>query len=336
MGLCTLISKAPPTPWTARQSREPPTDPATWNRPRPLEPIPTPGTDPDRLDMPPPLEIPFDLAQQVAAALKEDVGPGDVTASLVPESQQVRGQVVSREAAVLCGAPWVAETYRQLDPRVALDWQVTDGERLEPGETVFHIEGPARPVLTGERTALNFLQLLSGTATTARRYVDAVAGTGCTILDTRKTLPGLRTAQKYAVRCGGARNHRLGLYDMILVKENHIAAAGSLAAAVASARRAGAGLQIEVEVESLAELEEALAARPDSVLLDDFSLEDMRAAVARVRASGAAVKLEASGGASLETVRAIAETGVDFVSVGALTKHVRAVDLSMRLAFSGR
>jgi nicotinate-nucleotide pyrophosphorylase (carboxylating) len=285
------------------------------------------------LDSPLP-EIPPDIAQQVSAALREDVGDGDVTARLIPPSQSVRGGVVSREAAVICGAPWVAETYRQLDPRVAIEWQVADGSRVEPGQTVFRIEGPARPVLTGERTALNFLQLLSGTATAARRFADEVAGTGCIILDTRKTLPGLRTAQKYAVRCGGARNHRMGLYDMVLVKENHIAAAGSLAAAVAAARRAAGGIRVEVEVETLGELEEALAAGPDIVLLDDFTLDDMRAAVARVRAAGSLVKLEASGSASLETVRPIAATGVDFISVGALTKHVRAIDLSMRLAFS--
>jgi nicotinate-nucleotide pyrophosphorylase (carboxylating) len=281
-----------------------------------------------------PPEAPPDIAQQVAAALREDIGGGDVTARLIPETERARGEVVSREAAVICGAPWVAETYRQLDPRVALDWLVAEGGRVEPDQIVFRIEGPARAILTGERAALNFLQLLAGTATAARRFADEVAGTGCAILDTRKTLPGLRTAQKYAVRCGGARNHRMGLYDMILVKENHIAAAGSLAAAVSAARRAAAGIQVEVEVESLAELEQALAAGPDIVMLDDFRLDDMRSAVARVRAAGSPVKLEASGSASLDTVRPIAETGVDFISVGALTKHVRAIDLSMRLAFT--
>lgn len=287
-----------------------------------------------RRDTASPLEVPSDLPLQVAAALREDLGAGDVSARLVPDPQLVSGEVVSREAAVICGAPWVEEIFRQLDPRVSLEWRVADGGRVEPDQIVFRIEGPARPILTGERPALNFLQLLSGTATAARRFVDAVAGTGCAILDTRKTLPGLRTAQKYAVRCGGARNHRMGLFDMILVKENHIAAAGSIAAAVTAARSAGSGLPIEVEVESLAELEEALAARVDFVMLDDFALEDLRTAVARVRARGAPVKLEASGGASLETVRAIAETGVDFISVGALTKHVCAVDLSMRLSFA--
>ncbi len=282
------------------------------------------------------LQVPLDVASQVSAALKEDMGSGDVTASLVPQSQIVRGDVVTREDAVLCGAPWATETFRQLDSRIALTWPVREGERIRAGETVLRVQGPARPVLTGERTVLNFLQLLSGVATAARRFVDAVAGTNCVVLDTRKTLPGLRSAQKYAVRCGGARNHRMGLYDMILVKENHIAAAGSISAAVSEARRLGGRLQVDVEVESLGELEEALAAGPDIVLLDDFSLDDMRAAVARVRASGAPVRLEASGSVSLETVRAIAETGVDYVSVGGLTKHVRAVDLSMRLEFSTR
>jgi nicotinate-nucleotide pyrophosphorylase (carboxylating) len=274
-----------------------------------------------------------DLTRQVAAALREDIGPGDVTASLVPDTQRVHGRVIVREPAVLCGTPWVTETFRQLDERVALEWQAQDGELVHPAQVILRLEGPAQPILTGERTALNFLQLLSGTATLARRFVEAVSGTGCVVLDTRKTVPGLRSAQKYAVRCGGAQNHRMGLYDMVLIKENHIAAAGSLTAAIAEARRAAAGVRIETEVESLEELEEALAARPDIVLLDDFTLEDMREAVQRNRALGAPVKLEASGSVSLESVRAIASTGVDFVSVGSLTKHVRAVDLSMRLEF---
>ncbi len=282
------------------------------------------------------LDAPPNVALQVSAALEEDVGSGDVTASLVPPTQIVRGEVVTREDAVLCGAPWATETFRQLDGRIALEWSVRDGEPMRAGQTVLRVQGPARPVLTGERTALNFLQLLSGVATAARRFADAVAGTRCTVIDTRKTLPGLRTAQKYAVRCGGARNHRMGLHDMVLIKENHIAAAGSLTAAVSAARRLGGRLQVEVEVESLAELEEALAAGPDIVMLDEFGLADMRAAVARVRAAGSPVRLEASGSVSLETVRAIAETGVDYVSVGGLTKHVRAVDLSMRLEFSPR
>jgi len=276
---------------------------------------------------------PADLAGQVAAALSEDVGAGDVTARLVPEAQRVRGRVVSREAAVLCGRPWVEECFRRLDARVELDWHAGDGAHLAAGQAIFELEGPARPILTGERTALNFLQLLSATATQAARFAEAVRGTGCSILDTRKTLPGLRSAQKYAVLCGGARNHRQGLYDMVLIKENHIAAAGSIARAVAAARAAAPGVRVEVEVESLAELEEALAAGPDIVMLDEFSLEDMAAAVAVNRAAGRPVPLEASGNVTLRNVRAIAETGVDFVSVGAITKHVQAVDMSMRLDF---
>ncbi len=277
--------------------------------------------------------LPDDLKAQVTRALTEDVGSGDVTAELVPSDERVRGEVVTREDAVLCGSAWVEETFRQLDSRITLDWRVADGDRIAPDTVLFHIEGPARPILTGERTALNFLQLLSGTATVARRFVDAVSGTGCTILDTRKTLPGLRTAQKYAVRCGGAQNHRMGLFDMILIKENHIAAAGSLRAAVEAARQSARGIRVEVEVESLRELEEALAAAPDLVMLDDFSLEDLRAAVSLNRDRGGPVKLEASGSVCLDTVRSIASTGVDFISVGSVTKHVRAVDLSMRLEF---
>lgn len=279
-------------------------------------------------------EPPRDLAQQVEAALREDIGGGDVTAALVPASQRVRGSVITRESAVLAGRPWVDAIFRRLDPHVQLTWHANDGEPLAANQVVFEIAGSARPVLTGERTALNFLQLLSGTATAAHRFVQAVAGTGCTILDTRKTVPGLRTAQKYAVLCGGAHNHRVGLYDRVLVKENHIAAAGSLGGAIRAARSHSPGLTVEVEVETLAEFDEALAAAPDIVMLDEFTHADLRAAVARNRARGCPVKLEASGSVSLETVRAIAETGVDYVSVGALTKNVRAVDLSMRLEFT--
>ncbi len=280
-------------------------------------------------------ELPADLPAQVAAALREDVGRGDVTAALVPAAQQVRGRVITREEAVLCGRAWAQETFRCLDPQVRLDWHAADGERVSPGQLLLTITGSARPVLTGERTALNFLQLLSATATAARRYVDAIAGTDCRILDTRKTLPGLRSAQKYAVRCGGADNHRLGLYDQVLIKENHIAAAGSITAAIEAARRGAPGIGVEVEVESLNELEEALRAKPDIVMLDEFSANDMRAAVALRNVRSPGVKLEASGNVTLESVRGIAETGVDFISVGAMTKHVRAVDLSMRLDFGG-
>ena len=280
-------------------------------------------------------QAPADLVRQVEAALREDLGSGDVTASLVPAAQRVRGNVITREQAVLCGRAWADETFRQLDTRVQLTWHAADGERVAADQVIFSIVGPARPVLSGERTALNFLQLLSGTATAARRFVDAVAGTHCRILDTRKTVPGLRTAQKYAVRCGGAQNHRMGLYDQVLIKENHIAAAGSLTGAIEAARHNAAGVAVEVEVEALGELQEALAARPDIIMLDEFTLEDMRTAVALNRAQGSVAKLEVSGSVSLEAVRAIAETGVDYISVGALTKHVRAIDLSMRLDFGG-
>jgi len=279
-------------------------------------------------------ELPRDLASQVEAALREDIGSGDVTAALVPPAQRVRGSVSARENAILAGRPWAEATFRHLDPHVQLTWHASDGEPIAANQVVFDIAGAARPVLTGERTALNFLQLLSATATATHRFVQAVAGTGCAILDTRKTIPGLRSAQKYAVRCGGGLNHRMGLYDRVLIKENHIAAAGSLTAAVRAARHHAAGLAVEVEVETLEEFDEALAASPDIVLLDEFSLADLRSAVALNRARGKPLKLEASGSVTLETVRTVAETGVDFISIGGLTKHVRAVDLSMRLEFS--
>jgi len=280
------------------------------------------------------IEIPSDLDTQVDAALREDIASGDVTALLVPATQTVRGRVITREAAVLSGRPWVEATFRNLDPNVKLGWRANDGDRIAADQVIFEITGPARAVLTGERSALNFLQLLSATATAARSFVDAVAGTGCIILDTRKTLPGLRTAQKYAVRCGGAQNLRMGLYDMVLIKENHIAAAGSLSGAIVTARRVAPGLHVEVEVESLAEFAEALAARPDIIMLDEFTPSDMREAVAINRAAEQPVKIEASGSVSLDTVRAIAEIGVDYISVGSLTKNIRAVDLSMRLEFA--
>jgi len=276
---------------------------------------------------------PLDVGAQVACALAEDIGSGDVTASLVPADQAVRGRVVTREHAVLCGTAWAEETFRRLDPAVRLTWHAQDGDWVQPGALLLEIEGAARAVLTAERTALNFLQTLSGTATAARRCVEAVAGTGCTILDTRKTLPGLRSAQKYAVRCGGAQNHRIGLFDMFLIKENHIAAAGSLAAAVRAARRHALHLKVEVEVESLAEFAEALAAEPDIIMLDDFPEADLATAVARNRAHARPVKLEASGGISVETAMRVATTGVDYISIGALTKHLHAIDLSLRLDF---
>jgi nicotinate-nucleotide pyrophosphorylase (carboxylating) len=276
-----------------------------------------------------PHQLPGDLEQRVAEALQEDVGAGDLTAQLVPDGP-AHATITSREDAVLCGRPYAEAVFARLDPAARLEWAAMDGERLAAGQLLCRIAGRARALLTGERTALNFLQTLSGTATAAAGYVEAVAGTGCTILDTRKTLPGLRLAQKYAVRCGGARNHRLGLYDGILVKENHIAAAGSIAAAVAAARRLPGTAPVEVEVESLDELRQALDAGADLVMLDDFGLGAMREAVALNRAHRSPARLEASGGVDLTSVRAIAETGVDFISVGAITKHVRAVDLSMR------
>jgi nicotinate-nucleotide pyrophosphorylase (carboxylating) len=278
--------------------------------------------------------LPPDLQQQVATALGEDIGSGDVTAELVPPSQRVNGRVITREAAVFCGRAWVIETYRQLDSNVHVSWQVSDGERIAPGQILFKVDGPARPILSGERTALNFVQLLSATATAARSYADAIAGTQCTILDTRKTIPGLRTAQKYAVLCGGAQNHRLGLFDQVLIKENHIAAAGSLTAAVAAGRRAAQGRKVEVEVETLAEFEAALRAQPDIIMLDEFNLPDMRRAVEINVSKGRPVRIEASGSVTLETVRSVAQTGVDYISIGGITKHVRAVDLSMRLQFA--
>jgi nicotinate-nucleotide pyrophosphorylase (carboxylating) len=267
------------------------------------------------------------LARDVQAALEEDIGSGDLTAGLVPEATVLATQVVCREAAVLAGRPWFEETFRQLDARVRMDWNLEDGDPFTAGQQVCRLQGPARAILSGERTGLNFLQTLSATATQARHYVDAVAGTGVVILDTRKTLPGLRQAQKYAVRCGGASNHRAGLYDAILVKENHIAAAGSIPSAVSVARERYPGVLLEVEVEDLQQLAQAAAAGADRALLDNFTLVQLRAAV---QAWGGRIELEASGGIDLDTVRDIAQTGVNFISVGALTKHIRAIDFSMR------
>jgi nicotinate-nucleotide pyrophosphorylase (carboxylating) len=278
--------------------------------------------------------LPPDLAEQVARALAEDVGTGDLTAALVPAGRIGRATVIAREPAVVCGQPWFDEVFRQVDPLVHVTWDVTEGSAVGPDQRLCRLEGPARSLLTGERTALNFLQTLSGTATVARHYAEVLAGLPCRVLDTRKTIPGLRRAQKYAVRCGGGSNHRMGLYDGILVKENHILAAGSIAAAVTAARTQGATVPVEVEVETLEELRQALDAGADMALLDEFSLDDMRAAVAMNRSHPrGSIKLEASGSVTRETLRAIAETGVDFVSVGSLTKHLRAVDLSMRFEF---
>ena len=277
-------------------------------------------------------ELPQDLSETVARALAEDVGSGDVTAALLPADARSRARVISREPAVICGRAWFDEVFRQLDRSVQVAWRVADGAAVAPGDTLCEITGPTRALLTGERTALNFLQTLSGTATAARRYAEAVAHTRARVLDTRKTLPGLRSAQKFATRCGGCLNHRMGLYDLVLIKENHILAAGSIAAALAAARRLFPALEVEVEVEDLPELDQALAAGADIVLLDNFDLAGLRAAVQRAAGS---VRLEASGNVDLENVSAFAETGVDYISVGSLTKHVRAVDLSMRFLPAG-
>jgi nicotinate-nucleotide pyrophosphorylase (carboxylating) len=269
------------------------------------------------------------LAANIRAALAEDVGGGDLTGLLVPACRQASAQVIVREQAVLCGAPWFEGVMSQVDASICVDWRHAEGDLMAAGSTVCRIAGPARALLTAERTALNFLQLLSGVASATRHYVDAVAGTRARVLDTRKTLPGLRLAQKYAVRVGGGANQRLALYDGILIKENHIAAAGGVAAAFRSAQALQSGAPVQVEVESLAQLQEALEAGAVSILLDNFSPALMRAAVAQ--AAGRAV-LEASGGISLASVREIAETGVDRISIGGLTKDVRATDYSMRLA----
>ena len=272
------------------------------------------------------------VATAVAEALQEDIGSGDLTAEAIPENTFALARVSARERCILCGVAWFSEVFRQLDAGVAIEWNFTDGDPVAAGATVCTLEGPARVLLTGERTALNFVQLLSATATAARRYVDAVAGTGATILDTRKTIPGLRDAQKYAVRCGGASNHRHGLYDAILIKENHIEAAGGLRAAVRACRHRAPSADLQVEVENLDQLREALACGADRVLLDNFDLEKMLQAVAvRNAHDGPRVALEASGGVDLDSVRDTALTGVDYISVGALTKHVRAVDFSMRV-----
>jgi nicotinate-nucleotide pyrophosphorylase (carboxylating) len=275
-----------------------------------------------------------DVGETVARALAEDVGTGDVTARLVAADAQAQAHVIAREAAVICGRTWVDEVFRQLDARVTVDWQLADGDRASADQLVFTVRGPARALLTGERSALNFLQTLSGTATAVAAFVDTVAGTGCRIADTRKTLPGLRNAQKYAVLCGGGVNHRIGLYDGILIKENHVAAAGGIAQAIAQARALHADVPLMTEAETLDEVDAALAADVDLLLVDDFALDALREAVRRTRAhraQGGRTLIEYSGGASLDTVRPIAEAGVDRISVGAITKHLRAIDLSMRM-----
>jgi len=274
--------------------------------------------------------LPKDIETSVQRALAEDLGDGDLTAGLIDAGAQARGQVISREPAVLCGSPWFDEVFRQLDQRIRIEWRAHDGVSISRDQVLCRFQGPARGLLSGERAALNFLQTLSGTATTARRYMDAIKGTHAIILDTRKTLPGLRSAQKYAVRCGGASNHRMGLFDGILIKENHIMAAGGITSAIAVARRQNTNVAVEVEVENLEQLHEALAARADILLLDNFDLHGLREAV---RITAGRAKLEASGGMDLAQLRAVAETGVDYISVGALTKHLQAVDMSMRFEF---
>lgn len=264
------------------------------------------------------------IRQMVAEALAEDIGSGDLTAALIPTEKQTRAHVICRENAILCGRAWFDEVFRQIDPAIRVAWVLDDGAAIEPDATVCRLQGPAHSLLTGERTALNFLQLLSGTATETHRYVEAVRGHPARILDTRKTIPGLRLAQKYAVRCGGGHNHRMGLYDAILIKENHIATVGGIEAAVNKAR--DNGVPVEVEVENLQQLDQAITAGADRVLLDNFDLEGLRAAVER---NNGRVALEASGGVDLAGIAATATTGVDYISIGALTKHVRAIDFSM-------
>ncbi len=274
---------------------------------------------------------PTDIDLCVRRALEEDVGAGDVTAALIPPQATATATVLCREKAVVCGAPWFERVFGLLDPMTQIHWHVEEGQAVEPDTVICTLRGNARALLTGERTALNFLQTCSGTATAARRFADALARTDCQVLDTRKTLPGLRTAQKYAAACGGVINHRVGLFDGILIKENHLMAAGGIRQAVETARLSSPGLPVEIEVEDLGECAQALDAGADILMLDNFSLDDMRAAVRsnRERQPRPAL-LEASGNVSLKTLRDIAETGVDFISVGAITKHVTAIDLSMR------
>ncbi|AXV21676.1 MULTISPECIES: carboxylating nicotinate-nucleotide diphosphorylase [Aeromonas] len=279
-----------------------------------------------------------DVSRAVRAALLEDLGDAlttldqpdasaDITAQLIPADRMASARVITREAGVFCGQPWVDEVFVQLGGDVKVEWKVQDGEVLSPNQELFRLHGPARLLLTGERNALNFVQTLSGVATLTARYVAELEGTDCRLLDTRKTIPGLRTAQKYAVTCGGGKNHRIGLYDAYLIKENHILACGGIAEAINEARHLNPGKPVEVEVESLAELEQALAAKADIVMLDNFDVTMMREAVA---INQGRAKLEVSGNVTLDTLAEFAATGVDFISVGALTKHVRALDLSMR------
>lgn len=272
-------------------------------------------------------QLQADIERSVRWALEEDIGSGDITAELIPAGRPATATVITREAAVLCGRPWVNEVFRQLDPSVQLEWAVEDGNRIAPNQVLVTLHGPARSLLTGERTALNFLQTLSGTATTARSYADLVAGTGVTVLDTRKTIPGLRTAQKYAVRCGGCENHRMGLYDAFLIKENHIAACGGIVEAVAKARELYPARPTEVEVESLEEVMQALAAEADIIMLDNFSDSE---AIQAIQEIAGRTKVEISGNLSAETIGKVCNLKPDYVSAGALTKNILSIDLSMR------
>ncbi len=267
------------------------------------------------------------ITEQVARALREDIGDGDISALLIDADSRLETELLVREDAVVCGCRWFDESFRQCDPSIRIDWRVDDGDRVEAGSVLCEVAGPARAILTAERCALNFLQTLSGTATLTRAYADKISGGNCRILDTRKTLPQLRLAQKYAVKCGGGVNHRIGLFDAYLIKENHLAACGSIASAAQRARASHPDRLLEVEVETLEQLSQALDAGVDRVLLDNFSLEQLRQAVAL---AGGAIELEASGNIDLDTIVEIAATGVDYVSIGALTKNLRAIDFSLR------
>ncbi len=271
-------------------------------------------------------DLPADIASCVRRALSEDIGKGDLTAELVSAGASARAEVICRQQATLCGTAWFDQVFWQLDESVTVNWLSNDGDLLTPDQMVCQLEGPARALLSGERSALNFLQLLSGTATTTRHYVKQLGESNTRLLDTRKTIPGLRSAQKYAVVCGGGKNHRMGLYDAILIKENHILAAGSIGNAVNKAKKSGHA--VEVEIETIDELELAIAAGADSVLLDNFTPDSLQQAV---RINAGQIKLEVSGGVEIEDLKAIAAIGVDYISVGALTKHVQAVDFSMRI-----
>ena len=272
------------------------------------------------------MTVPLNIID-ITSFLDEDIGSGDITAAIIPEAAHAQAEVVTREDMMLCGQAWFDAVLKHLDANVNIIWLAAEGEAVKKNTTLCKLSGSARGLLTGERTALNLLQLLSATATVSRQYADAVAGTGCKVLDTRKTIPGLRNAQKYAVACGGCYNHRIGLYDGVLIKENHIMAAGSITKAIKAARDLTT-VAVEVEVESMQELIEAIAAKPDRIMLDNFSLEELRAAV---KLNAGTIEFEASGNIGLDNIRAIAETGIDYISIGALTKNVRAVDLSMRI-----